>query len=117
MGLQLKFREGIFLCPKKYIFSKIQTPTPSPPSLCSIINKVRRNKFILSPRGGGREGLSLNYISPGVYILENPLPLGGISACVNRGKTMKRGREKGENVKEKGGKGKEEEKMGGKRVN
>ncbi len=106
-----------FSCAQRSTFSLKFKPLPLPPSLCSIINKVSRNKFILSLRGGGREGLSLNYIRPGVYILENPLPLGGISACVNRGKTMKRGREKGENVKEKGGKGKEEEKMGGKRVN
>ncbi len=60
-----------------------------------------------------------------VYILENTPPPGGggISADVIWGKNMKRGREKGGNVKEKGRKGKEKgrkgkenEKRGSKRV-
>ncbi len=53
--------------------------------------------------------------SPLFFILENTPPPGKISSVI-RGKNMKRQREKGENVKEKGRKEKENEKRGSKRV-
>jgi hypothetical protein len=51
------------------------------------------------------------HVSPGANILENTLPLGGKYQPMSfGGKNMKRRREKGENVEEKGRKGKENEK-------
>ncbi len=53
----------------------------------------------------------------GVYILKSPLPWGEKYHPMSfGGKNMKRGREKGENVIEKGRKGKENEKRGCKRA-
>ncbi len=43
-------------------------------------------------------------------------PVRGVSDAVIWAKNMERGREKGENMKENGRKGKEKEKMGSKRV-
>ncbi len=54
----------------------------------------------------------------GAYILENNPPLGGggISADVIWGKKYKKAKRKGENIKEKGRKRKENDKRGSKRV-